>query len=404
VRAAVLRTLASAVTPVACFSGADALGLPCDKDVDCGEGQRCEMNVCGGPPATTTSSGSSESSGEESSSTGIPASCGNGMVEPDAGEECEPATPENTAACDADCTLPLCGDNWHNPANELAPGLFEECDAGPDGADDCDVDCTLVVCGDGITNAIAGEQCDEGEDTDDLDACTPQCFTTLFVDDLGTDPDRTGNWTTDKPEITNTCDDDPDPFMLTTSGWVWAPGSWSSGPEPTMQSGSSRLISREVAIPTELPAAARVELRFTHRYVFGTCGMAQAADGGIVEIEADGTAMATAPIAGYPGELSDGGDCLAIDRANNPLVPLDGCLALTAAAYVGALPVAEQDRVDIDGYRGQSVRAIFHMGFDCSGACAEEYEGWTLSDVVVAPYCEPTPGCPDGSAICCGDP
>jgi hypothetical protein len=356
---------------VGCFSGKDALGLPCERDEDCGDGQRCEAGFCGGPPVTSTSSGSgTESTGDESSSTGVPASCGNGMVE--AGE------------------------------NEIAPGVFETCDRGPDGADDCDPDCTAVECGDGVTNAFAGEKCDEGDDADDLDACTPQCFATLFADDLSRDPDATGNWTTDKPEITNTCDSNPDPFTLTTSGWVWSPGSFASGPEPTMQAGAARLISREVAIPADLPAGARVELRFSHEHAFGTCGGVTRADGGVVQIEVDGSATTLVPEGGYPDDLADQGGCLGIDRATNPLVPLDGCTPMTTPAFVGATAGRDSVRADIDAWRGQTVRAIFHMGFDCAAACGDPYEGWTIEDVVVAPYCAPTPGCPDGWASCCG--
>src|SRR5262245_32282098 len=89
-----------------CFDGADALGLPCRGDEDCGQGQRCEQGFCGGPPPTATgdattteaSSGSRSSSDDGTSSgpdstatesTGPQAGCGNGVLEPELGELCD---------------------------------------------------------------------------------------------------------------------------------------------------------------------------------------------------------------------------------------------------------------------------------------------------------------------------
>ncbi len=129
--------------------------------------------------------------------------CGNGVV--DAGEQCDAGTPGvDTAGCDRDCTLPVCGDNRVNgPAGELCdPGAVgqdtatcdndctprvcgdghvnppggEQCDPGQPGLDilTCDNDCTVALCGDGHRNVAAGEQCDDGNNVD-TDACRNNC-------------------------------------------------------------------------------------------------------------------------------------------------------------------------------------------------------------------------------------
>ena len=120
-----------------------------------------------------------------------PPSCGNGVTDP--GEACDEGGV--SAACDADCTRPRCGDGVLNPlAGEqcepggLTPGCSdrctlscgngqidqgEACDEGGETAA-CDLDCTAAICGDGITNFAAGEQCDDGN-TADGDGCDARC-------------------------------------------------------------------------------------------------------------------------------------------------------------------------------------------------------------------------------------
>jgi uncharacterized protein (TIGR03382 family) len=63
-----------------------------------------------------------------------------------------------------DCGAP-CGDAMVNGA--------EECDDGEESAT-CDADCTSVACGDDVTNATAGEECDDGN-TEDGDGCSAAC-------------------------------------------------------------------------------------------------------------------------------------------------------------------------------------------------------------------------------------
>lgn len=77
--------------------------------------------------------------------------CGDGMVE--GAEACDDAG--ETAACDTDCTLSVCGDGNVNAT------AGEECDHGGESGR-CDVDCTAAECGDDTLNVIAGEQCDGG--------------------------------------------------------------------------------------------------------------------------------------------------------------------------------------------------------------------------------------------------
>lgn len=52
-----MRTALAATLPalfgLACWNGGDAQGLPCRDDAQCGRGQSCDTNVCGGPSATT---------------------------------------------------------------------------------------------------------------------------------------------------------------------------------------------------------------------------------------------------------------------------------------------------------------------------------------------------------------
>jgi len=97
--------------------------------------------------------------------------CGDGLVNPGAGEDCDP--PGETASCDADCTAVVCGDGWRN----VAAG--EACDDGDDNsdtaADACRTDCELARCGDGAVDT--DEACDDGDANSDsaADACRTDC-------------------------------------------------------------------------------------------------------------------------------------------------------------------------------------------------------------------------------------
>lgn len=107
-----------------------------------------------GEASTTLSSGSEESSGVKDLGGPSSSACGDGLL--DVSEECDDGQVD-TATCDPDCTIPLCGDGYINSA------AGETCELGEPG---CREDCTR--CGDGIVNS--SEQCDS------LDAgCTPDC-------------------------------------------------------------------------------------------------------------------------------------------------------------------------------------------------------------------------------------
>jgi len=93
--------------------------------------------------------------------------CGDGVVDPGQGEECDPP---DGVTCDENCQEiiepppPVCG----NDKKELG----EQCDGTDDAAcpDLCRSDCTCKVCGDGIVDVDAGEECDDGGPSATCDA------------------------------------------------------------------------------------------------------------------------------------------------------------------------------------------------------------------------------------------
>ncbi|MEZ4365466.1 MAG: kelch repeat-containing protein [Kofleriaceae bacterium] len=92
--------------------------------------------------------------------------CGNGVLDVAAGEECD----AETSSCRSDCTIARCGDGILDAANG------ERCDAGlanslAPGAP-CRPSCQLPRCGDGILDP--GEVCDDGGVTSG-DGCSADC-------------------------------------------------------------------------------------------------------------------------------------------------------------------------------------------------------------------------------------
>ena len=97
----------------------------------------------------------------------------------------------NTASCDYDCTLPVCGDltvcgNTNDedcdPSDPLINfSALEFCDNGPGAVEgetvessDCNTNCRFALCGDGITNEAREEVCDDGNQADG-DGCAGNC-------------------------------------------------------------------------------------------------------------------------------------------------------------------------------------------------------------------------------------
>lgn len=101
------------------------------------------------------------------------ATCGDGFVDEEGAqtEECDgdgAGTGGETADCNDDCTLSICGDGIVNvPAGET-------CDEGAE-TDECDDDCSVVECGDDNVNEAAGEECDDGGTTPG-DGCDGSCL------------------------------------------------------------------------------------------------------------------------------------------------------------------------------------------------------------------------------------
>jgi cysteine-rich repeat protein len=118
--------------------------------------------------------------------------CGDGCL--GGREECDDGTENSDVdpdACRTDCRIARCGDG--------AVDTGEECDDGPRNSDympdACRSDCAAPVCGDGVIDVGQGEQCDLGPSNSDApgSACTTHCIAP-----------RCGNGTLEGGE---TCDD-----------------------------------------------------------------------------------------------------------------------------------------------------------------------------------------------------
>jgi hypothetical protein len=405
-----------------CFTGSDASGLPCEKDLDCGLRQRCESGFCGGPPSSETSSSTTDAvTTSDSSTTDVPADCGNGIVEDD--ESCEPPVAlQNGPECDRDCTLPLCGDGIEN----LDATDVETCDASKDNgvldSATCDADCTPVACGDNLRNSVV-EACDDA-DADDYDGCTSQCFRTFFADPMTS---ATKDWTVETPmyvadlprggttpAYSLPAESSPAiPGRSEPTGWRHPTNRWESGPVPYIgfpdefqgAPGTTRLVSREVELSLDLDGdgdseddaalrgQVRYELHFRHVYAFDGCGEApQDGDGGIIrvhDVEAD-TYEAVAPVGGYTETIRGGNECLGspvTPRPPNPIV-LDAPPTPygPVAGFSGSREMMGAVVVDLDAYRGRTIRIVFEMGFDCLSCENPRDDAWKIDSLIVAPF------------------
>jgi hypothetical protein len=381
-----------------CFTGADAKGLPCNADLDCGVDDRCIDGFCGGPPATTTTTDPTTESSSSSMTVTDPSTgelpCDNPAA------QCEPLVPGMPDAdCDADCTLPTCGDGVYNP-HALNDGVeppsgVEECDEGFQGMQldhgDCDRDCTLVACGDLLFNAEA-EPCDDGNG-DDFDGCTVSCQIPALAERFDTQV-----WTT-VPYDLSSYDGDPewgDTGGVNTAGWMWNGSAWTSGAIPYFgvqkevdqrnYAATTRLVSIPFDLPDTVPTGFRLELRFEHSISIESEGCAQDegrnGDGGLVRLMDAKSDDVVTPEGGYE-DL--GGICMGIPRgAANRRNPLD---IENGFAFTGEAsgPVV----IDLTEHLGrQDVQLVFEFGTDCVH-CVDEFFSpsvWTIDDVIVAAF------------------
>ena len=190
--------------PCACGDGILLLDEDCDEG---GETATCDADctlpACGDGLLNASAGESCDDAGESATCNAdcTPAMCGDGIVNMTAGELCDDIG--ESAACNADCTVAACGDGIVN----MAAG--ETCDDAGESAT-CDLDCTAVACGDGVTNATAGEECDDaGESaTCDLDCTAAMCGDLVVNTTAGETCDEGGRSATCNADCTAaTCGD-----------------------------------------------------------------------------------------------------------------------------------------------------------------------------------------------------
>jgi cysteine-rich repeat protein len=392
---------------VACFSGSDALGLPCEKDEDCGLDQSCIDGFCGGPPDSTGTDTTTDATDEPV--------CGDGVV--DEGEECDDGDTDDTDECPSTCALATCGDGfvWAgeeecDDANQdesdaclsscvhasCGDGYVwageEECDDGADNGEDqackpdcteavcgdglvapseacddagesadCDDDCTLPECGDGNHNAAAGEACDAPGDA----GCLDDCRLVYFQDDM---EQGVGEWTQTVEHGSLS-----ESWNLSNQRAVSGQTSWYTD-TPQTSAGSLRLESGEIDLTG---ATAPIELTFVHFYEFDYCdGSNLYGDGAFVEIYtvSGDEWLHVSPLTPYP-DVIDSGTCGA--GQDNPLA---GTSAWTHTSEDQFLNVT----VELDDYAGEMIRVGFHVAYDCDNC--NPTEGWYFDDILVAGY------------------
>jgi len=158
-----------------------------------------------------------------------PPRCGDGVVDPDAGEECDDGDwNDNTAACLDTCVAAQCGDGFvHAGAEDCDDGNTddgdecpsnclplcgngvldgdEECDDGnTNDTDSCRNTCTHAACGDGVVQA-GFEQCDDGN-ADDGDDCPTDCLLTPCGDGVADQAEECDDGNNDNTDsCLNTC-------------------------------------------------------------------------------------------------------------------------------------------------------------------------------------------------------
>ena len=150
----------------------------CQYDPICGDGNVDNGEDCDAGAANGTS-------GEPCTAGCVLRSCGDGNVDADLGETCEPP---NVGNCDATCQqLIFCGNGEIEPTNQTAgqgtPGdtsddLYEVCDDGnTQNEDGCNSQCQPESCGDGIVQLGLGEECDPADPVT-MEFCDENCNVT----------------------------------------------------------------------------------------------------------------------------------------------------------------------------------------------------------------------------------
>lgn len=114
-------------------------------------------------------------------------SCGDGVLQPSEGEECDDAENNGSAGSDclSDCRL-RCGNGEIDQGEQCDDGLAQNLG----GYETCNADCTLAPrCGDGVTDPAFGEICDDGLNNGDYQTCAPGCVPGPFCGDGEPDED-----------------------------------------------------------------------------------------------------------------------------------------------------------------------------------------------------------------------
>lgn len=341
----------------ACFDGAQALGLPCEEDADCGRSQSCEQGFCGGPAGTSTLTPTTSTSSDDTATSAT------------TNDASDSGSSDTASSSDGGAR---CGDGIEDPG--------EDCDPGPQDSAECDNDCTTPECGDNYVNVAAGETCDPPGGT----TCTAQCQQVLFFDDMSDLAASRMNWQTLLPELKGTqltpaavWDTDPDLEL-------WRSGRYSCA------SGVSDLVTNPFQFG-DVPEGMHAQLSFRHRHEFDPeagvtkCDGYVIGDGGVVEVVVDGVAQS---INNLPGALSlADSNCSATGDPDNPMIGTDAFVR--GSGNDGAL-VNVVASLEAWEFMPGDVQIRFRVAHDCGNCgyvCLDEKSeippgyGWQIDDV-----------------------
>ena len=178
----------------------------CDDDctaVVCGDGNE---NTAAGETCDDGNTTNANGTSDQCDGNCKDMACGNGIISYRPGpieEECDGGNTTNGDGCNSSCEIEFCGNGVQDGPDEACDdgdlngtgdgfclddcsalqtcgNLFlegtEECEVGPGlpNTATCDYDCTVAECGDGLKNVPAGEQCDDGNLSNN-DGCDNNC-------------------------------------------------------------------------------------------------------------------------------------------------------------------------------------------------------------------------------------